>query len=45
MLIPRQATPARIVPTLHHGTFNLAADGADHFTLVVFTVVFTAQFA
>jgi hypothetical protein len=45
MLIPRQATPALTVPTLNHGTFDLSADGADHFTLLVFSVVFTAQFA
>jgi peroxiredoxin len=36
LLIPRQATPALIVPTLQHCTFDLATDGADHFTLVVF---------
>ena len=36
MLIPRQATPALTVPTLNHGTFDLSADGADHFTLLVF---------
>lgn len=36
MLMPRQATPALEVATLQHGTFDLATDGADHFTLVVF---------
>ena len=36
MLIPRQATPTLSVPTLLHGTFDLATDAADHFTLVVF---------
>lgn len=36
MLMPRQATPALVVSTLQHGTFDLATDGADHFTLVVF---------
>jgi peroxiredoxin len=36
MLIPRQATPALMVPTLQHGTFDLSADGAEHFTLIVF---------
>ena len=36
MLLPRQATPALSVPTLHHATFNLATDAAENFTLVVF---------
>lgn len=36
MLMPRQATPALVVSTLQHGTFDLAADGAEHFNLVVF---------
>jgi peroxiredoxin len=36
MLIPRQATPALMVPTLQHGTFDLSADGAEHYTLIVF---------
>jgi peroxiredoxin len=36
MLLPRQATPALSVPTLHHATFNLATDAAENFTLAVF---------
>lgn len=36
MLMPRQPVPALNVPTLAHGPFDLAADGAAHFTLVVF---------
>lgn len=36
MLIPRQTTPALNVPTLNHGTFELATDAAEHFTLMVF---------
>jgi peroxiredoxin len=35
-LIPRQAVPSLQVPTLDHGSFSLAADAAEHFTLVVF---------
>ena len=36
MLMPRQPTPALNVPTLDHGVFDLAADAAEHFSLVVF---------
>lgn len=36
MLLPRQPVPALRVPTLAHGDFDLAADAAAHFTLVVF---------
>ena len=36
MLMPRQPVPALSVPTLAHGTFTLADDGAPNFTLVVF---------
>ena len=36
MLMPRQPTPALKVPTLDHGVFDLAADAAEHFSLVVF---------
>ena len=36
MLIPRQISPALSVPTLNHGTFDLATDAADHFTLIIF---------
>jgi peroxiredoxin len=36
MLVPRQTVPALQVPTLAHGDFDLAADGAPNFTLVVF---------
>jgi peroxiredoxin len=36
MLMPRQAVPALQVPTLDHGPFVLAGDGAAQFTLVVF---------
>jgi len=36
MLIPRQETPALKVETLNHGAFDLAADDAERFTLVVF---------
>lgn len=36
MLIPRQPTPALIVPTLQHGNFDLATDAAEHFSLIVF---------
>lgn len=34
--MPRQPVPALSVPTLAHGRFDLATDGATHFTLVVF---------
>lgn len=36
MLLPRQPVPALRVPTLTHGEFELAADAAPQFTLVVF---------
>lgn len=36
MLVPRQETPALAVDTLNHGPFDLAKDGAERFTLVVF---------
>jgi peroxiredoxin len=36
MLMPRQPVPALRVPTLSHGDFDLAADAAPNFTLVVF---------
>jgi peroxiredoxin len=36
MLMPRQPVPALTLPTLAHGAFTLADDGAEHFTLVVF---------
>lgn len=36
MLMPRQTVPPLSVPTLAHGDFDLAADAADAFTLVVF---------
>jgi AhpC/TSA family len=36
MLLPRHPVPALSVPTLAHGAFDLATDGAAHFTLVVF---------
>lgn len=36
MLMPRQPVPALSVPTLAHGDFDLAADAAPNFTLVVF---------
>jgi peroxiredoxin len=36
MLMPRQTVPALTVPTLAHGDFDLAADAAPQFTLVVF---------
>jgi peroxiredoxin len=36
MLVPRQTVPALKVPTLAHGDFDLASDGAERFTLVVF---------
>lgn len=35
-LIPRQTVPSLQVPTLDHGDFSLADDGAANFTLVVF---------
>jgi peroxiredoxin len=36
MLMPRQPVPALRVPTLTHGSFDLAADAAPRFTMVVF---------
>lgn len=36
MLRPRQLVPELRVPTLAHGEFNLASDGPEHFTLIVF---------
>ena len=36
MLIPRQTVPALQVATLDHGSFILAEDAPQHFTLVVF---------
>ena len=36
MLLPRQPVPLLRVPTLAHGAFELAADAAPQFTLVVF---------
>jgi peroxiredoxin len=36
VLMPRQPVPALKVPTLAHGDFALATDGAANFTLVVF---------
>jgi len=36
MLIPRQKIPPLSVETLNHGHFDLAKDGAERFTLVVF---------
>jgi peroxiredoxin len=36
MLMPRQPVPALRVPTLAHGSFDLAADAAPRFTMVVF---------
>ncbi|GCL62832.1 peroxiredoxin-like family protein [Pseudaquabacterium pictum] len=35
-LIPRQPVPSLQVPTLEHGSFCLADDAAENFTLVVF---------
>ena len=36
MLIPRQPVPALSLDTLAHDRFDLARDGADNFTMVVF---------
>ena len=36
MLMPRQAVPALLVPTLAHGAFDLCADAPQNFSLVVF---------
>lgn len=36
MLLPRLTVPTLLVPTLAHGPFNLAEDGARNFTMVVF---------
>jgi peroxiredoxin len=36
MLMPRQKTPGLTVQTLSHGEFDLAADGAEQFTMLVF---------
>jgi len=36
MLLPRLPTPALNLPTLDHGVFDLAADAAEHFSLLVF---------
>jgi len=36
MLMPRQAVPALLVPTLAHGAFDLSADAPQNFSLVVF---------
>jgi peroxiredoxin len=36
MLVPRQPVPGLSVETLDHGSFDLAADGAEFATLVVF---------
>ena len=36
MLMPRETVPALQVSTLAHGPFDLATDGAENFTLVVF---------
>ena len=36
MLIPRQITPELELDTLSHGSFSLAADNAERFTLVCF---------
>ena len=36
MLMPRQPVPALSVPTLAHGSFDLAADAAPNFSLLVF---------
>lgn len=36
MLMPRLSVPTLHVPTLSHGEFDLAADAAPNFTLVVF---------
>lgn len=36
MLMPRSPVPSLHVPTLAHGDFDLAADAAPNFTLVVF---------
>jgi len=36
MLLPRLPTPALNLPTLDHGVFDLAADAAEHFSLIVF---------
>lgn len=36
MLIPRQKTPSLTVPTLDHGTFDLATDGAERGTVICF---------
>ena len=36
MLIPRQKVPALAVETVAHGYFDVATDGAEHFTLLVF---------
>jgi peroxiredoxin len=36
MLIPRQAVPALHVPTLSHGSFDLATEAPEQFSLVVF---------
>ena len=36
MLIPRQAAPGLVVPTLAHGTFDLAAETPERMTLVAF---------
>lgn len=36
MLMPRQTTPALQVPTLQHGSYDLATDSPEHFSLLVF---------
>ncbi|MEM9063257.1 MAG: peroxiredoxin-like family protein [Pseudomonadota bacterium] len=36
MLIPRQKTPSLTVPTLDHGTFDLAAETAERGTVICF---------
>jgi len=36
MLLPRLPTPALNLPTLDHGIFDLAADAAEHFSMIVF---------
>lgn len=35
-LMPRQPVPRLQVPTLDHGRFDVSADGASHFTMLVF---------
>ncbi|SLN14904.1 AhpC/TSA family protein [Pseudoruegeria aquimaris] len=36
MLLPRQKTPGLTLPTLNHGTFDLAGEGAERGTVICF---------